>query len=145
MAAEGLRNMSDENNVDIATLEAYRYKDWAISLTIEDDEFFGPPTFVFYLDVTKNGVPLGRLDVVANLEVRGRELWMLEAHVHGLHKGKLGREGLNAVARAIMEDAGAEAIVIEGGARTTGARPGHTPQRFRYPSGSGAVTGSGDH
>lgn len=131
----------DEGDVDSNTLEAYSYHDWSVRLTIEDDDFFGPPTFVFYLDVHKGGQPVGRIDVIATLEVRGEELWLSDAHIHGLERGKLGRDGLNALAQAIKESAGAESIVIEGGARTTGARPGHTPKRFRYPSRPDAVPG----
>lgn len=130
--------------IEEGTLEAYIYKGWSVTLTIEEDDFFGPPVFVFYLEVTKDGHAIGRIDVVAVLEVRGDELWLRDAHVHGLEKGRLGREGLNAVAHAVKESAGAKAVVVEGGTRTTGVRPGHAPKRFRYPAGRDPEPGGTD-
>lgn len=47
--------------------------------------------------------------------------------------GALGRHSLNAVARKLLEEADAGALVVEGGVRTTGARPGRAPKRFRFP------------
>ncbi len=127
---------------------AYFYGEWKVLLTIEEtDDYFGqsePRHFVFYLDVTKRDQYVGRVDVVARLEIRGRELWFLDAHIHGLRSGDLGRSGLNALGNALMESADVEAIVVEGGARTTGARPGHTPKRFRYPHGSRAASQRSD-
>jgi hypothetical protein len=46
----------------------------------------------------------------------------------------LGRAGLNAIGRKILEEADVDQIVIEGGTRTTGKNPGRPPKAFRFPS-----------
>jgi hypothetical protein len=77
--------------------------------------------------------PVGTLTVMAELELVGRVLWVRGAHIQGLSPGALGRAGLNAVARKFLEEADADALVVEGGSRTTGARPWHFPRPFRFP------------
>jgi hypothetical protein len=46
----------------------------------------------------------------------------------------LGRAGLNAIGRKLLEEADVDQIVIEGGTRTTGKNPGRPPKVFRFPS-----------
>jgi hypothetical protein len=79
--------------------------------------------------------PAGRLEAVGELEQIGRTLYFRRAHIQGLHKGALGRAGLNAIGAEILREAEVDAVVIEGGARTTGAGPkrGRRPPPFRYP------------
>ncbi|WP_342107662.1 hypothetical protein [Methylobacterium sp. SI9] len=79
--------------------------------------------------------PVGRLQAVGELEQIGQTLYFRRAHIQGLHRGALGRVGLNAIGAAILREAEVDAIVIEGGARTTGAGPkrGRRPPPFRYP------------
>jgi hypothetical protein len=121
--------------IDIGTLDAYISGDWAVVLEIEAADFFEreePPSFVLYADLYRNGVPVGRVDVVTRIEIRGRELWLTELHMHGLAGGGLGRAGLNALAQAVMEDADVEALVVEGGTRSSGLRRGRTPKPVRF-------------
>jgi hypothetical protein len=77
--------------------------------------------------------PAGTLELVAELELVEGILWIRNAHIQGLSPGALGRAGLNAVARKFLEEAGARALVVEGAARTTGARPDRRPRPFRFP------------
>jgi hypothetical protein len=77
--------------------------------------------------------PVGGLRIIAELELAGGVLWVRNAHIQGLQPGALGRAGLNALARKFLEETGAEALVVEGAARTTGARPGRKPPPFRFP------------
>jgi hypothetical protein len=79
--------------------------------------------------------PLGRLEAVGELEQIGQTLYFRRAHIQGLRKGALGRAGLKAIGAEILREAEVDAVVIEGGARTTGAGPkrGRRPLPFRYP------------
>ncbi len=79
--------------------------------------------------------PIGRLEAVGELEQIGRTLYFRRAHVQGLHRGALGRAGLNAIGAEILREAEVDAVVVEGGPRTTGAGPkrGRRPPPFRYP------------
>jgi hypothetical protein len=47
--------------------------------------------------------------------------------------GVLTRKTMRLITNRLMEDFGYEYIVIRGAARTTGARPGHTPRDLRFP------------
>ncbi|WP_207459025.1 hypothetical protein [Azospirillum sp. SYSU D00513] len=84
-----------------------------------------------FLKLSKNGVQLGTLDLVTQVVV-GDELILRECHIHGLAKGAIGIEGLNAIAQALMEDFGVQSAVVEGGTRTTGLRRGKTPKPRRH-------------
>ena len=77
--------------------------------------------------------PAGVLQIIAEVHLASRTLWARKAHVQGLSPGALGRAGLNAVARKFLEEADAEALVVEGAARTTGANPHRRPRSVRYP------------
>ena len=96
-----------------------------ITLEIEEAEH---PTLIA-IAVT----PAGTITLIAEAEMHGRTLWLTKAHVQGLSPGALGRAGLNALAAKFLEECDAEALVVEGGARTTGANPGRAPRPFRYP------------
>jgi hypothetical protein len=78
--------------------------------------------------------PWGTIDLLGEVARVGRELRVTNAHVQGLHPGALGRVGLNAIARRLIEVADVESIVVEGAPRTTGARKGHRPRPFRFPN-----------
>jgi hypothetical protein len=78
-------------------------------------------------------VPIGTLDVIGSISRVGRVLHIDGAHVQGLTPGALGRAGLNATGRKLLEEADVDEIVIEGGARTTGRRKGSRPRPIRYP------------
>jgi hypothetical protein len=45
----------------------------------------------------------------------------------------LTRKTMRVIAQRILEDANYDFIVLEGAARTSGARPGHFPRHFRFP------------
>jgi hypothetical protein len=45
----------------------------------------------------------------------------------------LTRKNMRVIAKRILEDTGYAYIVVRGAARTTGARPGHTPRDLRFP------------
>jgi hypothetical protein len=121
-------------SIDLSTLDAYQYGEWAVVIEIEPADSFEseqPPSLVLYADIYRAGVRYGRIDVVTSIEIRGHELWLTELHLHGLDAGALGRAGLNALAYAVMEDADVEALVGEGGARSSGRRRGHVPKPLR--------------
>ena len=77
--------------------------------------------------------PAGLLEVIGEVRRVGRVLHVERAHVQGLSRGALGRNGLNAIARRVLEEADVDEIVIAGGARTTGRRQGRIPRPIRFP------------
>jgi hypothetical protein len=58
------------------------------------------------------------------------------AHVEGLGVGALGRPGLNAIGRKLLEVANVDEIIIQGGTRTTGRTKGKVPSPIRFPGAS---------
>ena len=78
--------------------------------------------------------PAGMVQIIGNVTRVGRVLHVRKAHIDGLHGGALGRAGLNAIGRKLLEEADVDEIVIEGGTRTTGKNPGRPPRVFRFPS-----------
>ena len=78
-------------------------------------------------------VPVGTLEVIGSVSKIGRILHIDGAHVQGLAPGALGRAGLNAIGRKLLEEADVNEIVIQGGARTTGRSKGARPRPIRYP------------
>lgn len=77
--------------------------------------------------------PAGAIKIAGSLFWEGRVLYVKDAHIEGLHPGALGRAGLNAIARKLLEEADVEKIVIAGSVRTTGRNPGRRPKVFRFP------------
>ena len=78
--------------------------------------------------------PLGAVQVLGSVTRIGRILYVDRAHIHGLGPGVLGRAGLNAIARKLLEEADVDQVIIEGSVRTTGRNPGKRPRRFRFPN-----------
>jgi hypothetical protein len=78
--------------------------------------------------------PVGKLRIIGNITRIGRVLHVRKAHADGLHPGALGRAGLNAIGRKLLEEADVDEIIIEGGTRTTGKNAGRSPKPFRFPS-----------
>ena len=83
-------------------------------------------------------VPVGTLEVIGSVSKVGRTLRIDGAqfpmlNVQGLAPGALGRAGLNAIGRKLLEEADVDEIVIQGGARTTGRNKGARPRPIRYP------------
>jgi hypothetical protein len=113
----------------IGPLSAYKICVWTTDdIRIEIEEAEGRTVIV------RAHTPVGTVEVIAELELVGGKLWARKAHVQGLRSGALSRSGLNALARKFLEEAGADRLVVEGGTRTTGARPGRRPAAFRFPS-----------
>ena len=77
--------------------------------------------------------PAGRLELMGTISIGGRVLTISGAHVQGLEPGRLGRTGLNAIGRALLDIADVDQIIIQGGVRTTGRRQGRRPRAFRFP------------
>jgi hypothetical protein len=77
--------------------------------------------------------PVGRLELMGGVSLRGRLLVIEGAHVQGLRPGALGRAGLNAIARRLIAEIDADGLVVEGSARTTGRTKGRVQSPFRFP------------
>jgi len=99
----------------------------AAEITVEIDDVDHPVMIVRIV------LPVGTLDLIGNVARIGRTLRIDGAHVQGLTPGALGRGGLNAIGRKLLEEADVDEIVIQGGARTTGQRKGKVPQPIRFP------------
>jgi hypothetical protein len=80
--------------------------------------------------------PVGTLEVVASVGINERILYVKGAHAQGLKSGALGRAGLNAICRSVLEVADVDQLVIQGGTRTTGCNRGRPPKSFRFPHDS---------
>ncbi|MBV8563941.1 MAG: hypothetical protein JO273_00635 [Methylobacteriaceae bacterium] len=76
------------------------------------------------------------IEIVARVKLADRVLWIQDAHVQGASPGAVGRRGLNAIGRKLMQEADADQIIIEGSARTTGSNPGRKPWAIHFPSRS---------
>jgi hypothetical protein len=77
----------------------------------------------------------GDFFVIGNVEGYGRKLVIRSVHIQSgsLRTNSLGWARLRQIARAVAEKADVEAIVIEGGARTTGVGPyGRSPRHLRF-------------
>jgi hypothetical protein len=77
--------------------------------------------------------PVGEVSILGEVAIINNDLHIIKAHVGGLHQGALGRRGLNAVGRKLLEMANVEKIIIQGSARTTGRRKGATPRKICFP------------
>jgi len=79
--------------------------------------------------------PAGDLLAIGNIESYGRELVIRDLHIQSgsLRANALGWARLRQIARAAAEKADVDVIVVEGGARTTGAGPyGRIPRQLRF-------------
>jgi hypothetical protein len=77
--------------------------------------------------------PAGVVSILGEMTTVGDELHIIRAHMGGLSPGALGRSGLNAIGRKLLELANVEKIVIQGSARTTGRRKGTVPGKICFP------------
>ena len=77
--------------------------------------------------------PIGVMSLVAGVSIVGRVLHLQGVHVEGLTPGALGRTGLNAIGRKLLEVADVDEIIIQGGTRTTGKHKGQVPSSIRFP------------
>ena len=79
--------------------------------------------------------PVGVVSILGEMTIVGDDLHIIRAHVGGLYPGALGRSGLNAIGRKLLEMADVKKIIIQGSARTTGRRKGTTPWKICFPHG----------
>jgi hypothetical protein len=101
---------------------------WALEqIVVEIDEVEHPEVIV------RIATPIGVLLLMARTSVVDRVLYLDRAHIGGLKRGMLGRAGLNAIGRKLMELADADQIVVQGSARTTGRNEGEPPRPIRFP------------
>jgi hypothetical protein len=77
--------------------------------------------------------PVGKVSILGEMAIVDNDLHIIKAHVGGLYQGALGRSGLNAVGRKLLEMANVEKIVIQGSPRTTGGRKGTIPSNIYFP------------
>jgi hypothetical protein len=77
--------------------------------------------------------PFGAVRLIGDVYLDGRRLRVEGAHIDGPGPGTLGRSGLNAIGRKILEDADVEQVIIEGSTRTTGRNPGRPPKPLKCP------------
>ena len=77
--------------------------------------------------------PVGVVQLLGSVSVVERVLHIDRAHVGGLNPGALGRAGLNAIGRKLLEEADVDKIVIQGSTRTTGRNEGKVPRPICFP------------
>ena len=78
--------------------------------------------------------PVGVVSILGEMRIVDDELHIIRAHVGGLSQGALGRRGLNAIGRKLLEMVNVKKIVIQGSARTTGRRKGAVPRKICFPN-----------
>jgi hypothetical protein len=99
----------------------------ASKITIESDLVDHPVMIV------RISVPIGTLEVIGSISRIERVLHFDGVHIEGLEPGALGRSGLNAIGRKLLEEADVDQIVIQGGTRSTGRSKGARPRPIRFP------------
>lgn len=114
----------------MSTRKAYMWS--ASKISVELDDASEGSIWIVRIDT-----PAGAIELIGEVIKVGRVLHVNRAHVQGLSRGALGRAGLNTIGRKLLEEADVEEIIIQGGARTTGARPNRVPSAFRFPSCKG--------
>jgi hypothetical protein len=100
---------------------------WSDQITVEIDVVEHPETVIV---VT---TPAGVISVMASVSVIDRVLRLDGVHIGGLKPGALGRAGLNAIGRKLMELADVDEIIVQGSTRTTGRNEGKIPRPVRFP------------
>ena len=93
-------------------------------------------------------LPGGHIEVMAEVtfDDAARVITARGLHVQGGQGGAIGPNDLGprrliGIARAALERMDYDAIIIEGGVRTTGARPGRRPRPIRIERGRGPSEG----
>ncbi|ALN88354.1 RHS repeat-associated core domain protein [Lysobacter capsici] len=69
----------------------------------------------------------GTIEVISDIAQQGKTLTLSGMHVDGVGKGASSLSELRDVARALGASRGASTVIIQGGQRTTGAKPGKIP------------------
>jgi hypothetical protein len=78
--------------------------------------------------------PVGVVELLAEASVIDRTLYIKRAHIGGLASNALGRRGLNAIGRKLLEVADVAAIIIQGSARASGPGKGRIPRPIKFPN-----------
>jgi hypothetical protein len=78
-------------------------------------------------------IPGGSIELMGEITESGPSLMLTGVHmvVRG-PAGPLTKKTMETIARRVMKEMDYDEIVVEGAARTTGARPGHRPRQFRF-------------
>src|SRR5450756_789216 len=100
-----------------------------ISIVIEDVDH---PTVLVRITT-----PIGAIDLLGEVAVVGKTLRIDQAHIGGLTANAVGRAGLNAIGRKLLEVADVAEIIIQGSTRTSGRLRGRIPRAIRFPRGPG--------
>lgn len=70
----------------------------------------------------------GTIEVIANVRIEAGTAHLDQLHIDGPGAGTMGLADLHAFAVELGRQLGVARLVIQGGMRTTGARPGHVPR-----------------
>ena len=70
----------------------------------------------------------GDVEVLAEMELAGKELILSRLSIDGVGAGSLGLKGLRALGRTFAQSMGATRLRVRGTNRTTGANPGKIPR-----------------
>lgn len=70
----------------------------------------------------------GPMEVITNLSQNGNQLVLSGLHIQGSGAGSSSLRELREAAREIGSAYGASEVLIQGGERSSGANPGHTPR-----------------
>jgi hypothetical protein len=100
---------------------------WTEADIVAEYEIDGPVVLVTMT------TPVGLVTILGEMTVVDEVLHIVRAHVGGLQRGALGRSGLNAIGRKLLEMANVEKIVIQGSARATGRGKGTVPSKISFP------------
>jgi hypothetical protein len=77
-------------------------------------------------------LPIGVVEIMGSVRIEGRVLHIDGAHIDGPRPGALGRAGLNAIGRKLLEVADVDEIILQGSTRATGRYRGKVPRRIRF-------------
>jgi hypothetical protein len=69
-----------------------------------------------------------RIEVITNYRREGDRAYLDELHIDGPGRSALGPRLLRTFVRELGHQIGARVVIIQGGIRTTGARPGRRPR-----------------
>ena len=71
----------------------------------------------------------GTVEVITNVRFDEQTAYLDELHVDGPGAGSMGVRDLRVLARELARQLQVRRVVIQGGVRTTGARPGRVPRQ----------------
>src|SRR5262249_38556597 len=91
-------------------------------------------TTTMLIRVTAPGVVI---EILGSVSIVDRALRIDRAHIDGASPGRVGRAGLNAIGRKLLQLANeiehVESILIQGSTRATGRNAGKRPRPIRFP------------